>query len=149
DSPRVSTHSLGGPRCRALLIPIRRLLLIGIALLQMLVSQHAVAALGAHALAFPQKLTVGVLANGWSPFEMFQEGRFTGLSVDYLRAVVGPEVEIATKTFPDMEQLLAAACANRVDVLMSIARTPEREHCLSFTAPYFRGSTAAVTLASN
>jgi two-component system, NarL family, sensor histidine kinase EvgS len=110
---------------------------------------QANAAPGAVPHLFPPKVTVGVLANGWSPFEMLDEGKLTGLSADYLRAVIGPDVEIEAKAFPDMEQLLAAACANRVDVLTSMARTPEREHCLAFTVPYFRGSTSAVTLAGN
>jgi two-component system, NarL family, sensor histidine kinase EvgS len=93
---------------------------------------------------FPAKLTVGVLAGGWLPFDSLQNGRFTGMSVDYLRALVGPKVAIEPKEFPDMPQLLAAACAGQVDLLTSIARMPERERCVSFTAPYFRSSSSAV-----
>ncbi|MHB9841065.1 ATP-binding protein [Paraburkholderia terrae] len=146
----ISAHSCVHSTHRAWLIGVRLALKASLALLLILLSgQQAHAALGARPQAFPPKLIVGVLAGGWSPFEMFQEGRFTGLSVDYLRAVVGPDVEITTKSFPDLNQLLAAACANRVDVLLSIARTPEREHCLSFSVPYFRGSTSVVTRASN
>ncbi|CAB3798748.1 Sensor histidine kinase RcsC [Paraburkholderia ultramafica] len=96
------------------------------------------------ARTFPAKLTVGVLAGGWAPFEMLQDGRLTGVSGDYLRALVGPNVIIEAKAFPDMPQLLAAACAGTVDLLMSVARTPEREQCLNFTVPYFRSSTSAV-----
>ena len=93
---------------------------------------------------FPAKLTVGVLANSWLPFDALQDGQLTGMSVDYLRALVGPNVVIEAKAFPDLPQLLVAACAGNVDLLMSFARTPERERCLSFTAPYFRSSTSAV-----
>ncbi|BCF95806.1 histidine kinase [Paraburkholderia sp. PGU19] len=147
---RISAHSRVHSTHRAWLIGVRLALKASLALLLILLSgQQVHAALGARPQAFPPKLTVGVLASGWSPFEMFQEGRFTGLSVDYLRAVVGPDVEITTKSYTDLNQLLAAACANRVDVLMSIARTPDREHCLSFSVPYFRGSTSVVTRASN
>jgi two-component system sensor histidine kinase EvgS len=99
--------------------------------------------------SLPRKLTIGVLASGWSPFEKFDHGELTGLSVDYLRALAGPDVEFDVKTFADMPQLLAAACANQVDVLMSIARTPEREHCVAFTAPYFDASTSVVTRAND
>ncbi|MEX3930605.1 transporter substrate-binding domain-containing protein [Paraburkholderia phymatum] len=144
-----STRSLSGFTFGATLIRICRALASSLALLSMLCSQPANAASARDPLAFPSRLVVGVLANGWAPFEMFQEGKLAGLSVDYLHAVVGPDTKIEPKAFPDMEQLLAAACSNRVDVLMSIARTPEREHCLSFSVPYFRGSTSAVTLASN
>jgi two-component system, NarL family, sensor histidine kinase EvgS len=101
------------------------------------------------AQTFPRKLTIGVLASGWSPFEEFDNGELTGLSIDYLRALAGPGVEFDVKTFADMPQLLAAACANQVDVLMSVARTPEREHCVAFTAPYFEASTSVVTRAGD
>ncbi|WNC89384.1 transporter substrate-binding domain-containing protein [Paraburkholderia sp. FT54] len=93
---------------------------------------------------FPAKLTVGVLGNSWLPLDDLQDGQLSGMSVDYLRALVGPNVVIEAKAFPDAPQLLAAACAGKVDLLMSVARTPERERCLSFTAPYFRSSTSAV-----
>ncbi|GAB2904512.1 hypothetical protein GCM10027093_47650 [Paraburkholderia jirisanensis] len=99
--------------------------------------------------AFPQTLTIGVLAGGWPPFEEFDQGRLSGLSVDYLRELAGPDVAFDIKTFPDMPHLLAAACANQVDLLMSIARTPEREHCLAFSDPYFEASTSVVARADN
>lgn len=98
-------------------------------------------------IAFPRKLTVGMLADGWPPFDVARDGHVaevSGMSGDLLRALVGPDVVIGMKTFPDMTQLLAAACAGQVDVLMSIARTPERERCVSFTAPYFRAFASAV-----
>nr|WP_242665712.1 transporter substrate-binding domain-containing protein [Paraburkholderia ginsengiterrae] len=95
------------------------------------------------ARAFPAKLSVGVLASGWPPFDTLQNGSLTGLSADYLRALVGPNVVIEPKAFPDFPQLLAAACTGQIDLLMSVARTPERERCLSFTAPYFRSSSSA------
>ncbi|HZZ13474.1 MAG TPA: transporter substrate-binding domain-containing protein, partial [Paraburkholderia sp.] len=90
----------------------------------------------------PGTLIVGVLQSGWLPFDVFQDGRLTGLSTDYLRALVGRDVVIEAKTFPDMPQLLAAACAGHVDVIMSISRTRERGRCLRFTAPYFRAATS-------
>jgi two-component system sensor histidine kinase EvgS len=97
----------------------------------------------------PTKLVVGTLAGGWAPFEDAADGRLTGLSADYLRALVGPAVVIEARTFPDMPQLLAAVAAGKVDLLMSVARTPEREHSLSFTAPYFRASTSVVVKADD
>ena len=94
--------------------------------------------------AFPARLVVGMLANGWAPFEAIDDGRLTGLSGDYLRALVGPDVVIETQTYPDMPRLLAALSSGKVDLVMSMARTAEREHSLSFTAPYFRASTSVV-----
>ncbi|HEY4295361.1 MAG TPA: transporter substrate-binding domain-containing protein, partial [Paraburkholderia sp.] len=98
----------------------------------------------AAAQAFPATLTVGVLADGWAPFDVLQDGRLTGVSGDYLRALVGPNVIVETRAFPDMPQLLAAACAGHVDLVMSVARTPERERCIDFTMPYFRASISTV-----
>ncbi|MGF6301673.1 two-component system sensor histidine kinase EvgS [Paraburkholderia sp. WC7.3d] len=95
-------------------------------------------------IAFPARLTVGILEGGWPPFDIPQGGRLAGVSGDLLRALVGPNVVIETKRFPDMAKLLAAACAGEVDLLTSLARTPERERCLGFTAPYFRSFASAV-----
>ncbi|WGS50364.1 transporter substrate-binding domain-containing protein [Paraburkholderia sp. D15] len=92
----------------------------------------------------PAKLVVGVLAGGWLPFESLQDGALSGMSIDYLRALLGPDTRIEAQTFPDLPHLLAAACAGQVDLVTSIARTPERERCLKFTAPYFRSSVSAV-----
>ncbi|MGF6769263.1 two-component system sensor histidine kinase EvgS [Paraburkholderia sp. GAS199] len=95
--------------------------------------------------AFPATLTVGVLADGWMPFESLQNGRLTGLSADYLRAMVGPKVTIEAKPYPDVAQLFAAACAGKVDLVMSVARMPGRERCFSFSAPYMRATASVVT----
>ncbi|CAG4901352.1 ATP-binding protein [Paraburkholderia gardini] len=90
-------------------------------------------------------LTIGVLAGGWAPFESVNGANLNGLSVDYLRALTGPGVRLETRTYADMPQLLDAACEGQIDVLMSVARTPERDRCLLFTAPYFRAPLSVVT----
>ncbi|TAL97045.1 MAG: transporter substrate-binding domain-containing protein [Paraburkholderia sp.] len=90
-------------------------------------------------------LTIGMLAGGWAPFESVNGANLNGLSVDYLRALVGPGVTFETRTYADMPQLLDAACKGQVDVLMSAARTPGRDRCLLFTAPYFRAPLSVVT----
>jgi two-component system, NarL family, sensor histidine kinase EvgS len=94
--------------------------------------------------ALPARLTVGILEGGWPPFDIPQDGRLAGVSGDLLRALVGPNVVIETKTYPDMAKLLEAACAGQVDLLTSVARTPKRERCLSFTVPYFHSFASAV-----
>lgn len=90
-------------------------------------------------------LTIGVLAGGWAPFESIDGVNLNGLSVDYLRALVGPGVTFETRTYADMPHLIEAACEGQFDVLMSVARTPERDRCLLFTAPYFRAPVSVVT----
>jgi two-component system, NarL family, sensor histidine kinase EvgS len=94
--------------------------------------------------SLPASLKLGILGAGWAPFEFVSQGEPSGLSVDYLRAVVGPQVKLEAHSFPDMPHLLAAACSGEVDVIMSIARTPERERCLAFSNPYFRAPIAIV-----
>ncbi|HEY1609894.1 MAG TPA: transporter substrate-binding domain-containing protein, partial [Paraburkholderia sp.] len=94
---------------------------------------------------FAPTLRVGVLADGWPPFDVLDGDRLSGFSVAYLRLLVGPDVELVPRRFADMSQLLAAACAGEVDLVMSVARTPERERCLAFTTPYLRGTVAFVT----
>ena len=89
-------------------------------------------------------MTVGILEGAWPPFDIVQGDQLAGVSGDLLRALVGPNVVIETKRFPDMTQLFAAACAGQVDLLMSVARTPERERCLNFTVPYFHSFASAV-----
>ncbi|WP_144157729.1 transporter substrate-binding domain-containing protein [Paraburkholderia sp. BCC1885] len=107
------------------------------------------AAASAASPGVPAKLVVGTLAGGWPPFEKVEDARLSGLSADYLRALVGPSVVIEPAVYPDMPRLLAAMAAGKVDLLMSVARTPEREHSLSFTAPYFRASTSVVVKAGD
>jgi two-component system, NarL family, sensor histidine kinase EvgS len=154
NDPRARFHrSVGRSLCRwtARALILLALFAVYRALLAAPAAIDAASSADAHsAHSFPRKLTIGVLASGWSPFEEFGNGgELTGLSVDFLRALAGSGVEFDVKTFADMPQLLAAACANQVDVLMSVARTPEREHCVAFTAPYFEASTSVVTRADD
>jgi len=155
----VRVSIMNAPGIRNVCEAARRLARSVAALLMLLVTQFALAATPvlaggdtasaatAASGAVPAKLVVGTLAGGWGPFEEVADGRLSGLSADYLRALVGPGVVIEPVTYPDMPRLLAAVAAGKVDLLMSIARTPEREHSLSFTAPYFRASTSVVVKA--
>jgi two-component system sensor histidine kinase EvgS len=96
-------------------------------------------------LDMPQKLTAGMLAGGWAPLDLLVNGKPAGLSIDYLRLVLPADVSLEVKTFPDMPALLKAACEGQVDIVLSVARTPQRERCLMFSAPYFRSTVAVVT----
>ncbi|MGF6775797.1 two-component system sensor histidine kinase EvgS [Paraburkholderia sp. GAS334] len=137
-------------RCGVLLRPMY-CFLVCVAWAAMVVAHAALAAVplesasGELVSAYPARLTIGILAGGWEPFEIVDGANLGGLSVDYLRALVGPGVTFETRAYADMPHLLAAACAGEVDVLMSVARTPERDRCLSFTAPYFRAPMSVVT----
>jgi two-component system, NarL family, sensor histidine kinase EvgS len=101
------------------------------------------------AAALPTKLIVGVVAGGWPPFDVLDGATLTGFSADYLRLAVGAGVALEPRIYRDMPALLAAACAGQVDVIMSLARSPLRERCLAFTAPYLSGATVYVTRPGN
>jgi two-component system sensor histidine kinase EvgS len=92
----------------------------------------------------PATLTLGMLAGGWAPFDDLSDGKPVGLSIDYLRLALAEDVALEVKTFPTMTALLAALCAGEVDIVASVARTPARERCLTFSSPYFRAATAVV-----
>ncbi|HKT97599.1 MAG TPA: transporter substrate-binding domain-containing protein [Paraburkholderia sp.] len=98
---------------------------------------------------FPPILTVGVVAGGWPPLEVLDGNTLSGFSADYLRLVVGPHVKLVPRVYPNMAALLADACAARIDVVMSLARAPQRERCLEFTVPYLSGNVAFVTRVGN
>jgi PAS domain S-box-containing protein len=143
------------PSVRLTRATLQRLARVLAALLMLMVAQFGFAAnasfsrVSQSSSPAPMKLTVGTLAGGWAPFEEIKDGRLTGLSADYLRTMLGPSVTIEPKVFPDMPHLLAAASAGKVDLLMSMARTPERAHIFSFTSPYFRASTSVVVNVQN
>ncbi|QBQ95898.1 ATP-binding protein [Paraburkholderia pallida] len=109
----------------------------------------ASAARAADSGGFPPVLTVGVVAGGWPPLEVLDGNTLSGFSADYLRLVVGSQVRLVPRVYPNMSALLAGACAAEVDVVMSLARAPQRERCLSFTVPYLSGNVAFVTRVGN
>ncbi|MCG5074371.1 ATP-binding protein [Paraburkholderia tagetis] len=98
---------------------------------------------------FPRVLTVGVVAGGWQPLEVLEGNTLSGFSADYLRLIVGSQVRLVPRVYPNMTALLAGACAAEVDVVMSLARNTQRERCLAFTVPYLSGHVAFVTRVGN
>ncbi|QGS33072.1 ATP-binding protein [Cupriavidus metallidurans] len=92
-----------------------------------------------------QTIRVGVVQNDWPPFAIVQDGQVSGIGVDFLRAALGDRpVRIVTTTFASMPALLAAACANQVDVVLNVGETAERARCLRFSEAYFDATAAIV-----
>ncbi|QRY81375.1 transporter substrate-binding domain-containing protein [Pseudomonas sp. PDNC002] len=89
-----------------------------------------------------QPLRVGLFRAGWPPFEVIDEfDQFHGISADYLQLVserLGLQVQPVL--FNTWEEVLAAVKAGEVDLLPSMASTPEREAFLSFSKPYLSTS---------
>ena len=84
---------------------------------------------------------VGVERTGWPPFDMVENGRYQGISADYLR-LLGERlgVQIDAVYFDNWEQAQAALREGKIDILPSVARTPERERWMRFSDPYLISS---------
>ncbi|KAF0813295.1 Virulence sensor protein BvgS [Andreprevotia sp. IGB-42] len=94
---------------------------------------------------------VGVYHPGWPPFDVIgEQGEYRGLSADYLKLINSRlGLQITPVVFNSWQEALAAARAHQVDLLTSMASTPERAGYLHFTAPYIRSSSLIFTLNSN
>ena len=92
-------------------------------------------------LAQHPQLLVGVERTGWPPFDMVENGRYQGISADYLR-LLGERlgVQIDAVYFDNWEQAQAALREGKIDILPSVARTPERERWMRFSDPYLISS---------
>jgi two-component system sensor histidine kinase/response regulator len=94
-------------------------------------------------------LRVGLERNGWPPFDVIDEqGRHRGLSGDYLALLarhLGVRLELVL--LDDWSAAQAALGDGRVDLLPSVARTPERETSMAFSAPYLISSSLIFTRA--
>lgn len=78
-----------------------------------------------------------VAMDEWPPFRMEQEGRFRGLDVDILEAMAkraGVEVEV--RRYP-WGRALSFMQSGKVDLMMGLARTAERERYIDYLAPSY------------
>ncbi|WP_068829746.1 response regulator [Pseudomonas sp. BMS12] len=92
-------------------------------------------------------LKVGVERSGWPPFDVIDEqGRHRGLSGDYL-ALLSQRLGLRFEPvlFDDWDSALKALREGRVDVLPSVAQTPERDAYMAFTRAYLVSSSLIFT----
>ncbi|WP_170064634.1 transporter substrate-binding domain-containing protein [Caldimonas caldifontis] len=82
-------------------------------------------------------LRVGVVQD-WQPIDWVDgDGRYTGLSGELTQALARMlQMSVQVRTFRDFPSVMAAARAGEVDVLPSLARSPQREAELLFTDSY-------------
>lgn len=82
-------------------------------------------------------LRVGVVQD-WQPIDWVDgDGRYTGLSGDLTQALARMlQMTVQVQTFRDFPSVMAAARAGEIDVLPSLARSPQREAELLFTDSY-------------
>ncbi|MDD0841741.1 response regulator [Pseudomonas sp. Gutcm_11s] len=92
-------------------------------------------------------LRVGIERSGWPPFDVIDEqGRHRGLSGDYLSLLAQRlGVRLEPVLLDDWNAALAALRDGHVDLLPSVARTPEREATMAFSEPYLVSSSLIFT----
>ena len=72
----------------------------------------------------------------WPPFNYNKDGKPTGLSIDYMN-LLASRIGIKVKYIPgEWGELLDQALNKKLDVMLNIAKTPERQAYLSFTPSY-------------
>ena len=75
----------------------------------------------------------------WPPFNYNINGKATGYSIDYMNLLaskVGLNVEYISG--PNWNDFLGMMKDNKLDVMLNIAKTPDREKYLNFTTPYLK-----------
>jgi len=73
----------------------------------------------------------------WAPFNFNENGTAKGFSIDYIRLVAekaGLEVRFASG--PTWDEFLEMMKSGKLDIMLNIAKTPEREQYLAFTPSY-------------
>lgn len=91
-------------------------------------------------------VTVGLYDNVWLPFERVDQGQPEGLTYDYLlEATRLLGVKLVTRRYANWVEVLKAACAGEVDIVMDIALTAERTRCMVFTRQYADAPVALVS----
>ena len=76
----------------------------------------------------------------WAPYNYNKDGKPYGFSIDYIKLVaskVGLKVKfVSGYTWSQFLQLIKE---NKIDVMLNIAKTKEREKYLIYTSPYYNG----------
>jgi ABC-type amino acid transport substrate-binding protein/signal transduction histidine kinase len=81
----------------------------------------------------------------WPPINFAVNGKPSGYSIDYMTLLarkIGVAVDYVTG--PNWDEFLAMIRDGRIDVMLNIKKTAEREQFLSFTEPYLRQPMAIV-----
>ncbi|UVE18367.1 transporter substrate-binding domain-containing protein [Pseudomonas sp. LS44] len=83
-------------------------------------------------------LRVGLDRKGWPPFDIIgSNGRYWGISADYLAMLCARlDLRFEPIYFDSWDQALTALREGRVDILPSVAQTPERARYMLFSDAY-------------
>lgn len=92
-------------------------------------------------------IRVGIERGGWAPFDVLdKQGRHSGLNGDFLQ-LLGQRLGVRFEPvlLDDWEAALKALRSGQVDVLPSVAKTPERTALMGFSKPYLTSSSLIFT----
>ena len=81
----------------------------------------------------------------WPPFNYIENGKPTGLSIDYMNLLanrIGIEIEYISG---EWRESLDRAFKKKLDVMLNIVKTPERQKHLLFTDSYARNPNVIIT----
>ncbi|MDA5337278.1 transporter substrate-binding domain-containing protein [Stenotrophomonas maltophilia] len=96
-----------------------------------------------------REIVVGFVGN-WPPFEMLENGQPSGLSPELLSDVASRlGLRIRYQQFEGFQEVLSAACAGRLDVVMNASLNAERTRCLVYTDSYAEAPIGLVAHASD
>ncbi|HEY4161663.1 MAG TPA: response regulator [Dongiaceae bacterium] len=93
-------------------------------------------------LAAHPMIRLGIYLGGWPPFDIVEDnGRYRGISADYLDLIeTRTGLHIEPVIFPNWDAALSAFKSGTIDLLPSVAETPDREAFMAFSKPYITGS---------
>ena len=82
----------------------------------------------------------------WPPFNFFERGEPRGLSIDYMNLLakrIGVKVRYVTG--PSWDEFLTMLREKKLDVMLNIVKTPDREKYVLFTNPYAKNPNTIVS----
>ncbi|MBS2784184.1 transporter substrate-binding domain-containing protein [Aeromonas salmonicida] len=92
-------------------------------------------------------IKVGLLQEGWGPFQQWSEHTASGFSVELMNLLAKKlDYHIEWKLYPDWTHLYAASCRGELDVFLDAFHSDSRT-CISFSRPYY--TTPSVVVVRN
>ncbi len=86
----------------------------------------------------------------WPPFNFFEKGKPSGLSIDYMNVLAEMlGIKVKYVSGPDWNEFLRMAEQKKLDVVLNIVRTKEREKYLLFTEPYVKNPNVIISRENN
>ncbi|EKO3929361.1 transporter substrate-binding domain-containing protein, partial [Vibrio metschnikovii] len=84
---------------------------------------------------------VGVLEQGWPPYQFIQRKQPTGFSLDLLSKVLNSiNMEVQWEIFPDWNSARQALCSGDIDILPDVFPYSMDKNCASLSKSYYRST---------